>query len=168
MFALEILIRGRLRFKRLYASTRTETLRATSGAVSVLNTRGPSRMAENPFSDAIVSPRAPGHPPAQSAGQCLRVDHSMHGVLPQGPTPTCSQPDVGKPLGQRCRRWYPGTTARPLCSQALMTICCQCSCFCRSGDRRTSTRWLSMGMMEVTPSSVAFFGPLKAIALRHG
>ena len=125
------------------------TLRATSGAVSVLNIRGPSRMAEKPFFDASVvrasqatlRPNQQGNACGliiQCTGCCLRVQHQLAVSL-----------DVGQPLRQVVGSFTSGTMARPLCSQALMTICCQCSCFfCqRSGDRRTSTRWLRMGTM---------------------
>ena len=128
-------------------------------ALSRFSTHGDPAVGKKSHSPTTVSaPRARGHlrpnqqgnacgSIMQCMGCCLRVQHQLAVSL-----------DVRQPLGQSCRRCYLGNNG----TTALLTgaddyllpvllLLCQ-----RAGDKRTSTRWLRMGTMEVTPSSVAF------------
>ena len=78
--------------------------------------------------------------------KALRVQHQLAVSL-----------DVGKPLGQRCRRYLGNNGTTALLTGADDYLLLMLLLFLPTlGDRRTSTRWLSMGMMEVTPSPAAF------------
>ena len=68
---------------------------------------------------------------------------------------TCSWAQFESGVGSNT--W--GTIARPHCSQALRTICCQCATRfgMRSAGSLTSTRSLYSGVIVATPASVAFW-----------
>jgi len=140
----------------------TRSHRAAMGAVSVRRVRGPSRRPMKPYwmacriSSLLRPPSGPTRRVTLVWGgwSAPRFSPSAGFSTSLRPEPAWFRASSSGVISRSS-----GSRFRPHCSQALMTISRQWrSRFsARSLASRTTQRWVSTGVMVVTPSSVAFW-----------